>query len=219
MIVADFHYTEIDLLDSLPATWATDICFIAGRSSTERVLRATSATSREADSVRDRRIMLVDGLAIRREIPWLFDLYNSLFLDLARMYAKRPTYVARNDLYALNLNVQWGVGMAYECHVDSNPVQGVLYTATLGPDDGGTLVVARDPTAMSVEAVDADCIEIYPKVNHLLLFDARRFPHYVKDVKPGHVRVAVTMNFYTDDCPETSRPSDLSEHLYGRLPS
>lgn len=210
-----FSYIEVDLTGLLRPTWANDICFLAGKLAVRRMLTPTSVTSREASNVRVRPILLVDGLVLRQEVPWLFDLYNTLFLTHAKAYAKRPTYVAQNDLYALNLNIQWGGDMIYECHVDSNPVQGMLYTATLSPDEGGALVVGRDPRAASVEAVDRDCTEIYPKANHLVVFDARDAPHYVRAVKPGHARVAVAMNFYTDDCPETSRPPDLSQHLYG----
>ncbi|WP_408665539.1 2OG-Fe(II) oxygenase [Jatrophihabitans sp.] len=106
--------------------------------------------------------------------------------------------------------------MVYECHVDSNPVQGMLYTATLSERDGGALVVGLDPSAQSIEEVDANCQELYPKANKLLLFDARRNPHYVRPMTEGHARVAVAMNFYTDESPESARPADLSRHLFGR---
>jgi Rps23 Pro-64 3,4-dihydroxylase Tpa1-like proline 4-hydroxylase len=160
--------------------------------------------------------LLVAGDVLLREAPWLFDLYETEFLRRAQQFAGVPTYTAKSPLYAINLNVQWGQGMVYECHVDSNPVQGMLYTATLENADGGALVVGLNPEAKSIEEVDADCQEIHPKANHLVLFDARYNPHYVRPMTEGHARVAVAMNFYTDESPEAARPKDLSKHLFGR---
>lgn len=208
-----FRFQEIDLTEDLPSTWAADVCFIAGRRAIERSLIPTSVTSREAPEVHSRPLSLVNGDILRRDAPWLFDLYQTTFLELASAYAGVPVYPATTDLYAVNLNVQWGPGMIYECHVDSNPVQGMLYTATLRDEDGGALVVARNTQA--IPEVDADCILIYPKAGHLVIFDARNHPHYVRPMSGGHARVAVAMNFYTDKSPESNRPLDLSHHLFG----
>ena len=213
--VSNFEYVEIDLSDQLPTTWSADLCFVAGRRAMERSLTPTSVTSREAPEVRSRPLLLVNGRVLREEAPWIYDLYQGIIRQHAEAYAGRPTYTAKRDIYAINLNVQWGDGMVYECHVDSNPIQGMLYTATLGPEDGGALVVSRNPEAKSIADVDKNCIEIYPKQDHLVLFDARTAPHYVRPMRGGHARVAVAMNFYTDDSPESARPVDLSTHLFG----
>jgi len=158
---------------------------------------------------------LVDGEVLKKEAPWLFTLYETVFLEYARKYSGVPVYTASTDIYAINLNVQWGDGMVYECHVDSNPVQGMLYTSTLTQADGGALVVGYNPDAKSIPEVDADCVEIYPRANHLVTFDARHAPHYVRPMSHGDARIAVAMNFYTDECPESARPADLSKHLFG----
>jgi len=210
-----FTYAEIDLTDELPSTWATDLCFVAGRRSSRRTLIPKSVTSREAPEVRARPLRLVNGEILRKEAPWLFELYETTFLRHARAFAGTEVLTALKDLYAINLNIQWGEGMIYECHVDSNPVQAMLYTATLHPKDGGALVVSHDPSARSIHEVDRDCIKLYPKAGHMLLFDARRHAHYVQPMAEGHARVAVAMNYYTSDCPESARPADLSKHLFG----
>lgn len=59
--VSRFRYEEHDLTGILPATWAANLCFIAGRRATERSLTPTSVTSREAPYVRSRPLLLVDG--------------------------------------------------------------------------------------------------------------------------------------------------------------
>ena len=175
-----------------------------------------SVTSREAPDIRSRPLLLVDGDVLAEEAPWLFELYRTNFRRYAELYAGEPVETAKSNIYAINLNVQWGAGMVYECHVDSNPIQGMLYTAKLTEDDGGALVVGMNSAAESIEEVNEDCIRIWPKANHLVLFDARQNPHYVEPMSHGHARVAVAMNYYTAESPEEMRPADLSKHLFGR---
>ena len=179
-----------------------------------RRLEPTSTTSREDCDVNALPLIIVDGEALRHEAPWLFALYEGAFRDLAEEYAGRPVYCATEDLYAINLNIQWGPGMRYECHVDSNPVQGMLYATEHLARDGGELVVANAPGASSVAEVDRDSTLIHPKTGMLVLFDAREFAHYVRPVRTSRLRLGVAMNFYTDDSPEGMRPPDLNYHLF-----
>lgn len=102
--------------------------------------------------------------------------------------------------------------------VDSNPIEGLLYFTSHPPGAGGELVVARNSAATSVEEVDADCAEVFPFAGHLLFFDARRFPHYVRRLtSAGAMRVVAAMNYYTPSCDESQRPADLNEHLFGSV--
>ncbi len=47
---------------------------------------------------------------------------------------------ARDDRYGVVLNVQRGPTMRFECHVDSNPLTGLLF-CTKSPGGGGGLVL------------------------------------------------------------------------------
>ena len=67
--------------------------------------------------------------------------------------------------------------MRFECHIDSNPLTGLLFcTDHL---TGGELVFAHDAEAADIAAVERDCSVIRPHAGHLIFFDARRHPHYV----------------------------------------
>jgi 2OG-Fe(II) oxygenase superfamily len=106
--------------------------------------------------------------------------------------------------------------MRYECHVDSNPIEGLLYVTDHPKSSGGELAVATKVNAASVADVEADCSVIYPTYGNLVFFDARRFAHYVRPlVSDDARRVVVAMNYYTPSCPESNRPKSLSAHLAG----
>jgi hypothetical protein len=81
--------------------------------------------------------------------------------------------------------------------------------------DGGELVFAYDAAA-SIEDVERDCSVVRPSAGHLIFFDAREYPHYVRPLThESDMRVAAVMNYYTGSCPESSRPAQLNRHLYG----
>jgi hypothetical protein len=58
---------------------------------------------------------------------------------------------------------------------------------------------------------------IRPQAGHLIFFDGRRYPHYARPLasKSG-TRIVAVMNFYTESCPESTRPPELNRHLFGR---
>jgi len=121
---------------------------------------------------------------------------------------------ADNDLYGININIQKGTSMRYECHVDSNPIQGMLYVTDHTEKTGGVLYVANDLGASSKEEVKESCSCIYPQKGCLVFFDARNHSHFVSALtSEDSVRVAVAMNFYTSTSPESDRPKDLTAHL------
>ncbi len=211
-----FRWVSHDVTALLPTNWEAELSHLAGAAGLRRRLEPTSITSRESHDVKDVPLIIVDGEAIRIDAPWLFELYQGDFRELAEAYAGRSVACASEDLYAINLNIQWGPYMRYECHVDSNPVQGMLYVTTHPPADGGALVVANHPGARSVEEVDRDATLLHPTAGGLVLFDAREFAHYVRPLRRSRLRVGVAMNFYTDDSPEGMRPPDLNWHLFSK---
>ncbi|WP_353895552.1 2OG-Fe(II) oxygenase [Glycomyces tritici] len=106
--------------------------------------------------------------------------------------------------------------MRYEAHVDSNPLQGLLYVTDHPPGAGGELVVAQCYDASGITQIEENSAQIYPKAGYLVLFDARKHAHYVRSLRSSDaVRVVAAMNFYTPDSPESSRPTDLTKHLFG----
>ncbi len=159
-------------------------------------------------------IQIVGGRIIRQALPWLYDLYRGLFRDLAANCFDEEVLIAKDDRYAINMNIQQGPEMRYECHVDSNPIEGLLYVTTHFEGEGGELIVSNRSNARGPAQIQEDCVRIYPKKGELLFFDARRYPHYVAPLSyPSAHRIAVAMNYYTPSCTEEMRPADLNKHL------
>ncbi|MGW5744580.1 2OG-Fe(II) oxygenase [Amycolatopsis sp. NPDC003861] len=158
----------------------------------------------------------VGGESLRQLTPWLFALYEGEFLSLAGRVTSEPVSVATRDKIAVNLNIQHGKSMRYEAHVDSNPVEGLLYVTDHPIGSGGELVVAQRADAVGVAEIDEISAVIHPVAGHLIFFDARQHAHYVRSLtRAEDSRIVVAMNFYTPSCPESARPADLDEHLFG----
>ena len=105
--------------------------------------------------------------------------------------------------------------MRFECHVDSNPVTGLLFF-TSHPGGGGELVIGHNPSGSGVEELERDGTAVPPQAGQLIFFDGRTYPHYARSlVSESDVRVVAVMNFYTGSCPESTRPRDLNRHLFG----
>jgi hypothetical protein len=146
----------------------------------------------------------------------LIDLYQREFRFIAEEIFQTPLKCASDPRIRVNLNVQTGNSMRYEAHVDSNPVEGLLYATSHPAGSGGELVVANSPDVRGTAAIDRDCATIYPTEGHLVLFDARQYPHYVRHLRDANgIRVVAAMNYYTSSCTEADRPSDLNRHLFG----
>jgi hypothetical protein len=83
---------------------------------------------------------------------------------------------------------------------------------------GGELAFAHDGNAADVAGVERNCSVIRPHAGHLIFFDARKHPHYARPlIGEADTRVVAVMNFYTESCPESTRPPELNRHLYGDL--
>jgi hypothetical protein len=210
-----FSWTTFDVTGMLPAQWQQDVRRTAARSDVRDFPR-TPVISREATDVRHITRGRVHATQVARELPWLRELYRSGFRELAQRAADEPVFPARDERYGVVLNVQHGTGMRFECHIDSNPLSGLLFCTDHGPGDGGELVFAHDDAARSMADIERSCSVLWPQAGHLVIFNGREHPHYVRPLRADHdTRVVAVMNFYTPSCPESTRPPALNRHLYG----
>jgi 2-oxoglutarate-Fe(II)-dependent oxygenase superfamily protein len=208
-----FRWTTFDLTDIFPREWQRDIRTVAADADFREFPR-TPVLSREASDVSHIPRGRVHAHQVRERLPWLYNFYRDVFLELASDACAERVAAARDERYGIVLNVQRGTGMRFECHVDSNPLSGVLFCTDHA--QGGELVVAHNEAAADISAVEKDCSIIRPHAGHLILFDARRNPHYARPLSDDNdMRVAAVMNFYTESFPESTRPQELNRHLYG----
>jgi hypothetical protein len=210
-----FRWTTHDVSGQLPTTWRHDVSRVA-ETADFRAFPRTPEISRESAQVAHISRGRVHADRVRRDLPWLYEFYRGYFLSLiAGAYAEgvRP---ARDDRYGIVLNVQRGTSMRFECHVDSNPLTGLLFCTDHPEGAGGELVFAHDTGAADVAAVDRACSVIRPKAGNMIVFDGRKHPHYARPLQSeSDLRVAAVMNYYTDSYPESTRPPVLNRHLYG----
>jgi hypothetical protein len=212
-MLSPFHWTTFDLNGTLPATWLKDVSEAAGDADFREFPR-TPVLSRESVDVRRIRRGRVHADQVRETLPWLYESYRSVFLELAREAWAEPVMAAGDERYGVVLNVQRGTAERFECHIDSNPLTGLLFCTNHAA--GGELVFAHNPDAASIDEVERDCSVIRPRAGHLIFFDARRHPHYARPlITESDRRVVAVMNFYTESCPESTRPRELNRHLYG----
>jgi hypothetical protein len=210
-----FRWTTFDVGGSLGSGWRDDVLAVAGDADFREFPR-TPVLTREAPQVARISRGRVHADQVRERLPWLHRAYRGLFLKLAAEASTEPVCPARDERYGIVLNVQRGTGMRFECHVDSNPLTGLLFCTDQPAGGGGELVVAHDATAADIAAVERDCSVIRPHAGHLILFDGRGHPHYARPLMAENAtRVVAVMNFYTETFPESTRPRELNKHLYG----
>lgn len=209
-----FHWHTFDLTSVLPENWQASMISCAKKNATRKFLTPTSVTSREAEDITEISVATVGGEDVKRELPWLLELYGGTVLDLANRCFNEPVLPATDIRYAINLNVQFGQKMRYEAHIDSNPVEALLYATDHSVGDGGELVVCNRPHVWGVDEIRSDSSKIWPRKGHLVFFDARNHSHFVEPLKKmDDLRVVAAMNFYTPSCSEADRPADLDQHL------
>jgi hypothetical protein len=209
-----FRWTAFDVTSLLPLDYPDDIKMVAAAAEFRNFPR-TPVLSREAEHVTHITRGRVHADKVQQRLPWLYKLYRSDFLDLAVQAWGEPIKAAFDNRYGIVLNVQQGNTMRFECHVDSNPVTGLLFF-TDHPGGGGELVVGHDPDAVGIEALEKDGSVIRPQAGQLIFFDGKTHPHYARTLRSApDERVVAVMNFYTESCPETTRPSGLNRHLFG----
>lgn len=217
LTAARFNWVSYDVSSAMPSGWREEILEVARNDRVTKRLVPPHSTSREDRDVTSLEVMTVRGRTVWERLPWLIDLYRGFFRDLYQEATGRLIYPTEDRRYAVVMNVQEGTAR-YECHVDTNPVEALLYVTDHPRGAGGELVVANNVDARSVAEVDRDCSVLYPVAGQIVFFDARNFPHYVRALRKPALRVAVGMNYYTDDCPEKTRPDDLDDYLYGSAP-
>jgi hypothetical protein len=208
-----FHWTTFDLTSQLPPDWQRDLIETAADADVQE-FPLTPILSREGADVSYIRRGRVHADRVQNVLPWLYQLYRDDFLELANDVWTEPVVAARDDRYGVVLNVQRGTAMRFECHVDSNPLSGLLFCTDHVA--GGELVFANDPAAGDVGTVDRDCSVIRPQAGHLIFFDGRRNPHYARALRSeSETRIVAVMNYYTESCPESTRPPELNRHRFG----
>lgn len=209
-----FNWTTFDLTSQLPADWRQDITETAGDAEVREFPR-TPILSREARDVSHILRGRVHADRVQSFLPWLYKLYRNDFLRLARQaWPWKRVVPARDDRYGIVLNVQRGTTMRFECHVDSNPLTGLLFCTN--HQEGGELVFGHDKDAADIGAVERDCSVIRPHAGHLIFFDGRDYPHYARPLmSESDTRIVAVMNYYTRSCPESTRPPELNRHRFG----
>lgn len=210
-----FSWLSYDVSSVMPPGWREELERVGRTHRVVKQLVPPHSTSREGSEVKSLRIMTTPGVTMWEQVPWFIDLYRGYFRELYEEATGRRIHPTVDRRYAVVMNVQEGPDR-YECHVDTNPVEALLYVTDHPKGSGGELVVANNVDASSVEEVDKDCSILYPASGQLVFFDARRFPHYVRAMTRPALRIAIGMNYYTDECPEQTRPQDLNEYLYGK---
>jgi hypothetical protein len=208
-----FRWTTFDLNGWLPSGWQEDI-LAAAATAEVRDFPRTPVISRESQDVQQVARGRVHADQVRQHLPWLYKAYKNEILELAKEMSTEPVSAAEDDRYGIVLNVQHGTNMRFECHVDSNPLIGLLFCTDHAA--GGELVVAHDSAAEGLFEIDRNCSVIRPHAGQLIFFDARQYPHYARALtNESETRIVAVMNFYTESCPEWSRPTALNRHLYG----
>lgn len=216
LVTPGFRWTTFDLTRQLPGDWQQEIA-AAAAGADFRDFPRTPVLSRESADVHHIPRGRLHARDLRRTLPWLYKFYRDYFLDLARAVCDEPVAAAIDDRYGIVLNIQRGTTMRFECHIDSNPLTGLLFCTDHGAGAGGEVVFARDRTAADVGAVERDCSVIRPHAGHLIFFDGRLNPHYARPLSAeSDLRIVAVMNFYTESCPESTRPLELNRHTFGQ---
>lgn len=175
-----FDWTEFDVSDQLPEGWQRDVVAVAVEAD-YREFPPTPVLSREAQDVEHISRGRVHAAQVRQSLPWLYLFYREYFLKLAASISAEPVMPASDERYGVVLNIQRGTETRFECHIDSNPLTGLLFLTDHARGAGGELVFAYDEGADSVAAVDRDCAVICPRAGLLIFFDGRR-RHITRDL-------------------------------------
>ncbi len=208
-----FWWITFDVTDLLPPNWQRDVMAVADEADVREFPR-TPVLTREAADVSHVKRGRVHADQVQRRLSWLPKLYYGDFLELANVARREPVVPAEDDRYGVVLNVQHGTSMRFESHVDSNPLTGLLFFTS--HHEGGELVVGNDESVRSIEDMEKDCSVIQPHAGHLVFIEGQRLPHYARPlVRDDDTRVLAVMNYYTESCPESTRPRELNHHLYG----
>lgn len=152
---------------------------------------------------------VVTGDVIKERAAWFYDRCAGIYAELAGQAAGRAVYLSKILRSSLAINRIEGVGGRYEKHIDGNPITGLLYLTTNGPDDGGGLEIFQpgndDPHETTI---------IQPLAGRLVIFDGAHNPHQVQPLKRDTARVSIPMTYIYEGTNE-DRPAGLTDYLYG----
>ena len=214
MTPQSFSWTTFDLNSRLSGDWQR-MAMAAAVAAEFREFPRTPILSRESEHVLHVSRGRVHADQVRDNLPWLYEAYRGYFLELASTVCAEPVIPAHDDRYGVVMNVQRGTMMRFECHVDSNPLTGFLFCTDQIAGAGGELIFAHDPDVAGIESAEQNCTVIRPHAGHLIFFDGRWHPHYARPLAAeSDIRIVAVMNFYTESCPESTRPRELNRHLY-----
>jgi len=214
LVLPTFSWMTFDVTGMLPPRWQHDVLAVAAGSD-DQDFPVTPVISREAADVDHVTRGRVHAGQVAQGLPWLHELYLNGFRELGDRATSDEVHAAVDERYRVVLNVQRGPRMRFECHVDSNPLTGLLFCTDHGHGAGGELVFGHNETAGSLADVERSCSVLRPQAGHLIFFDGRRCPHYVRPLRSDNaIRVVAVMNYYTAACPESTRPAELSRPLY-----
>ncbi|ROO82676.1 2-oxoglutarate-Fe(II)-dependent oxygenase superfamily protein [Actinocorallia herbida] len=213
-----FRWTGLDVGGLLPDGWRAEVSGLAARSSDTRRYPVTPFLTRESPffegGVHRGRVR---ADAVERDLPWLAESYRGVFRDFAEEVAGEPVRTSHDPRYSVVLNILSAPDMRFECHVDTNPLTGLLFCTDNPQGTGGELTVAHDTAARGPAEIDRNCAVLHPRAGHLVFFDGRRNPHYARALTAPGLRVTAIMNYYTASVPEEStRPRGLNTHLFGQ---
>lgn len=212
-----FEWVSYEVSHLLPTDWREQVLKVSNNYAVFRDLPNTPLISREECNVGLLHRGRVSGDIVKRELPWLYKAYHTVFLKLASSVIDEDVVCAKDIRYGVVLNVAKGNQMRFECHIDSNPLEGLLFCTDQPDSFGGELVVSNNHDAVGIGEVDANCSMIQPISGKLIFFDAREYPHYVKPLMNNHdIRIVAAMNFYTNSCPESTRPAVINQYLFGQ---
>ena len=127
-----FSWTTFDVTHDLPAGWQDDVAALADEADF-REFPLTPVLSREAMDVAGVPRGRVHADQVQRSLPWLREFYRGDFLQLAQEVCTERVAAAADNRYGVVLNVQRGNAMRFECHVDSNPLTGLLFCTDQRP--------------------------------------------------------------------------------------
>ena len=103
LIRPGFHWTTFDLTSQLPPDWHRDVAETAA-SADVREFPRTPILSREAPEVSHIRRGRVEADRVQEALPWLYQLYRSDFLELARFaWDDKSVETARDALVTRGL--------------------------------------------------------------------------------------------------------------------
>jgi len=144
-----FSWRTWDVNTLLPLGWQAEIISVVDRCATERTFE-TNRVSRERHADMPTTSLTVGNATVKAELPWLEAFYEGLFRDLTQLASDEQVSTACKASHRVALNAQRGHGMRHDCHVDSNPLQALLYVTDHPKGSGGELVVSNRPDANGV---------------------------------------------------------------------